>query len=256
MGKKSGINASPDKSLTEEQRKRVENWSALLNSFPWRLLGATKLQALRYQENYEAAYGLIDFITDMIYFHSVLDVKISDNHSGDAMKAFLFISSIFGIFVSSFAWLTNQSSDSDGREEEINGREERISVQLGITYAAYVVFFRTVLEDTPQVIITLVIDHYRIQQGEIERLSNFGALNIAVSLFSMLQNNWKLARQTYDDSICIENSMHFFYDVLRYFFPCKQVYTYSYVLACFLQFFYAGLLNFIPCIITVCVLYA
>ena len=39
--------------------------------------------------------------------------------------------------------------------------------------AAGIVLVRTIFEDMPQVIMTLVIDHYRIQQGRIESISNF-----------------------------------------------------------------------------------
>lgn len=206
----------------KEEHCREDHWSAPSKSFPWGcLFGASKLQAVRYQEYYEAAYGLIDFITDMIYFDSVLGVKVSNNDSGDAMKAFLFISSILGVILSTAAF--GLACEHNDEYMKYLGVYETKTATNGI------VWLRSILEDTPQVIISLVIDHYRIQQGEIERISNFGALNIAFSLSSILTSNWKVVRaQKKDNDFCEAG--------------------------CTLLFF--GLFNFVPCIITACVLFA
>lgn len=87
---------------------RIKNNKKILNIGllpPNPLFGANQLQALRYQEYFEGAYGLIDFITNMMYFASVLYIKIhNDPVNGEFLKAFLFISSLLGFLISFASW--------------------------------------------------------------------------------------------------------------------------------------------------------
>ena len=65
------------------------------------LFGFNEEQMLLFDLWYEILYGVLDFITDMIYFASVVHKKVNKNNSaGDAVKAFLFISSYLGISMS------------------------------------------------------------------------------------------------------------------------------------------------------------
>ena len=239
----------------EKQSELQQDLSAPSKSCIWGgLFGATKVQAIQYQAQFGGTYAVIDFITDMMYFDSVLYVKISDNDSGDAMKAFLFITSIFGLFTSYVGsrivakntelHLGNVNVQFAGLEIVQEYDPDNAICNIIRNFYVYSAYFRTWVEDTPQVIMTLVIDHYRIQQGQINRISNFGALSITFSLLSMLYINWKICV----DSLELRGGGIF--EVSKNtpisFRICSRI--------CYML--YLSVFNFTPCIITACVLFA
>lgn len=108
------------------------------------------------------------------------------------MRAFLFISAILGFSVS---WSNDTASQEcrgckdclyslDMEELEDDWGEDDVNP---IHRFHYLISVRTCLEDMSQVIITLVIEHYRIDHDLSDGFSTFGVLNIAWCMFSMLK---------------------------------------------------------------------
>ena len=100
----------------------------------------------------------------------------------------------------------------------------------------------------PQVIITLVIEHYRIQQGQIERISNYGALTISFSVLGMLYINLKHVRA---DVLLRRNARR--NRQIEKGEPSMDTGWFRPVL---FRFVSSSLDNLVPCIITACVLFA
>ena len=139
------------------------------------LFGLTDEEKFVWEQRFEFVVGVGDFITDMLYFSSVLHAKISDSSvNADVMRAFLFISAILGLSSSS----SPHTNYLLGRNTEIDTEQFRALVWL-----------RTTFEDMPQIIITLVIEHYRFQNHLSDGLSRLSMLNIAWSILSMVQAN-------------------------------------------------------------------
>jgi len=132
--------------------------------------------ALYYRSLFDSFYGIIDFVSDMIYFAEVATLKVADNvASGTTIKIVLVLSSVMGLltaFASIFWTLLSESS------EDMRAREMHFLTKV-----------RTCVQSMIQIILCLVIEHYRIQQGEISNISQVGLVNIGFSSFGMLLSN-------------------------------------------------------------------
>ena len=185
-------------------------WEGLLECFPccWKntdgefsWFGIEAKDYVFYDELYERVIGVIDFITDMIYFADVLHQKISNNSDSEkCMKAFLFICSFFGLWASfgvfNEVFILTQSE----REIVVFRVRFKYLPAAEISYdLSFLRFLRSFFEDMPQVVLSLVIEHYRIQEGIIDHISYQGMVSIAFSILSMLWTNYKEAKNACED---------------------------------------------------------
>ena len=70
------------------------------------LFGMNEEQKLLFEKRYEMVYGVFDFITDRIYFVSVLHTTVN-SHAVDnkVIKSCLFMTSIFGLLAATFGYI-------------------------------------------------------------------------------------------------------------------------------------------------------
>ena len=136
--------------------------------------GTPEQKKLVQSGRFELVVGLIDFVTDMVYFATVLHIKISDDEvAAGAMRAFLFITSTLGLMASYKI-----------HRECFNGVHpvDPIDFPTGV-------YTRTWFEDMPQIVITLVIERYRIKIGATDSLSKEAVATIVASVIMMMKAN-------------------------------------------------------------------
>ena len=109
------------------------------NGGDFRCCGLNEDEKMYYEGIFEALYGMLDFISDMVYFSEVVGAKVADSAVGaDAMKAFLFLSAIGGIVASVMSGIS-ASEGHDLREKEIPTPAETNRCQTNIDIAGTVV---------------------------------------------------------------------------------------------------------------------
>ena len=165
----------------------------------------------------ELFFGIFDFVTDMLYFESALYTKISDDSAAaDAMRAFLFISSFIGLLLSWGIYV-------ELTENDLKSLKAAPEVYM-------VIFSRSMFEDMPQIVITLIIEHYRIEKGEIESISNVAIANIVFAIVCMLKVNVNATYLVPSDPA--DDDVPLWWNAL-----------------------FMNLFNTLPCIITACILF-
>ena len=128
----------------------------------------------------ELMFGIADFVTDLLFLSSIFNEDIGINRTdGDVMKWALFISSLLGIAMSilAFRWGSNYGLSMTGLETSRQFSE--------------VIIVRNLVEDIPQLTLTIVIELRMMKREESDGFSDFAVVSLSLSVALML---WSVKR--------------------------------------------------------------
>jgi hypothetical protein len=123
----------------------------------------------------ELMFGVADFVTDLLFLSSIFNEDIGINRTdGDVMKAFLLISSLLGIGMSVLAFRLGSNYGGSMTELETSRQFSGVIV------------VRNIVEDIPQLTLTIVIERRMMRRGESDGFSTFAIVSISLSVAMML----------------------------------------------------------------------